>query len=248
MEEQPEEEAMPHTVTLKQRKEYAGDVLFAEFSRPADYAFTAGQWCFLALPDRGIADERGLRRHLSITSAPEEDHLGFATKISASAFKQTLARIEIGEQIRVEAPKGRLQLPADTDLPVCFLAGGIGITPFRSLAVHSTRAATGHRITLLYSSRTPEEAVFLDEFQALGGENDRFRFVATMTRMPQSRLPWDGREGRMNSQVIREEFPEWERGAFYVAGPPNMVGTMLELLAELAVPEERITVEKFMGY
>ena len=239
---------MPHTVTLKQRKEYAGDVLYLEFSRPADHAFAAGQWCFLELPERGISDERGLRRHLSITSAPEEDHLGFATKISDTAFKQTLARIEIGEEIRVEAPKGRLALPADREVPVCFLAGGIGITPFRSLAVHSARAATGHHITLLYSSRTPEEAVFLDAFQALEGENDRFRFIATMTRMPQSQLPWEGREGRMNSQVIREKFPEWERGAFYVAGPPNMVGTMLDLLAELAVSEERITVEKFMGY
>jgi ferredoxin-NADP reductase len=239
---------MPYTVTLKQRKEYAGDVIFVEFSRPAGYAFAAGQWCFLELPDRGISDERGLRRHLSITSAPEEDHMGFATKVSDTAFRQTLMRIGIGEDIQVEEPKGRLSLPADPEVPVCFLAGGIGITPFRSLAVHSARAATGHRITLLYSSRTPEEAVFLDEFQALDRENDRFRFVATMTRMPQSQLPWDGREGRMNSQVIREEFPEWERGAFYVAGPPNMVGTMLDLLAELAVPEERTTVEKFMGY
>lgn len=239
---------MPHTATLRRREEYAGDVLYTEFSRPGGYGFQAGQWCFLELPDRGLADERGLRRHLSITSAPEEDHLGFATKISDSAFKQTLARIEVGLEIEVEEPKGRLALPADPSSPVCFLAGGIGITPFRSLAVHSTRAGTGHAITLLYSSRTPEEAVFLDEFQQLAQRNQRFRFVATMTRMHQSSRTWSGREGRMNSEVIREEFPEWQRGAFYVAGPPNMVGTMLDLLTELEIPEERITVEKFMGY
>ena len=239
---------MPHVLTLKQRREYAGGVLFTEFSRPAGYAFAAGQWCFLDLPERGFSDDRGLRRHLSITSAPEEEHLGFATKVSDSAFKKTLAGIAVGEDIRVEDPKGRLSLPADPDEPVCFLAGGIGITPFRSLAVHSTLANTGHLITLLYSSRTPEEALFLSEFQHLAKQNEGFRFVATMTRMQQSGEPWNGREGRMDSAMIREEFPDWERGRFYVAGPPNMVGTMLDLLGDLEVPEARLTVEKFMGY
>jgi ferredoxin-NADP reductase len=239
---------MSTTVTLQQRQEYAGRVLSVTFSRPAEYAFAAGQWCFLELPERGLTDERGLRRHLSITSAPEEDHLGFATKISDTAFKQTLAALAVGDEIRVEAPRGHLSLPADPALPVCFLAGGIGVTPFRSLAVHSARARSGHRITLLCSSRTPEEALFLEEFQQLAAGEEGFKFAPTMTRMHQSQRAWEGREGRMNSQVIREEFPEWERGAFYVAGPPNMVGTMLELLDELAVPPERLTVEKFMGY
>lgn len=239
---------MSYTATLRDRREYAGEVLYLEFERPAGYTFAAGQWCFLELPEGGFADERGLRRHLSITSAPAEDHLGFATKISDSAFKQTLAALQPGARIQVEAPKGKLSLPADPALPVCFLAGGIGITPFRSLAMHSVRAATGHAITLLYSSRTPEEAVFLEEFQELAAQGGRFRFAATMTRMEASGQPWEGRRGRMNSQVIREEFPEWQQGAFYVAGPPNMVGATLELLAELGVPEARVSVEKFVGY
>jgi len=239
---------MTYTATLKERREYAGDVVYLEFERPADYTFAAGQWCFLELPKAEFSDERGLRRHLSITSAPEEAHLGFATKISESAFKQTLAALRPGARIQVETPKGKLALPADPALPVCFLAGGIGITPFRSLAMHSARAATGHNITLLYSSRTPEEAIFLEEFQELAKQDDPFRFVATMTRVDGSGQPWEGRRGRMDSQMIREEFPEWQRGAFYVAGPPNMVGATLELLAELDVPEERVSVEKFSGY
>lgn len=239
---------MTYTATLNTRREYAGDVVYLEFERPADYRFAAGQWCFLELPKGEFSDGRGLRRHLSITSAPEETHLGFATKISESAFKQTLAALQPGARIQVETPKGKLSLPADPTMPVCFLAGGIGITPFRSLAMHSARAATGHNVTLLYSSRTPEEAIFLEDFQELARREDRFRFIATMTRVDGSGQPWEGRRGRMDSQMIREEFPEWQRGAFYVAGPPNMVGATLELLAELGVPEERMSVEKFSGY
>ena len=42
-----------------------------------------------------------------------------------------------------------------------FLAGGIGITPFRSMLVHATREKLPHRLFLFYSNRRPEDAPFL---------------------------------------------------------------------------------------
>jgi ferredoxin-NADP reductase len=100
----------------------------------------------------------------------------------------------------------------------------------------------------MYSTRIPEETPFLEDFEELDRESESFRFVATMTRMHLSERTWSGREGRMNAQMIKEEFPAWKDGIFYVAGPPKMVETMLEMLAELNVPKERLHIEKFMGY
>jgi ferredoxin-NADP reductase len=238
---------MSHKVRMVERREYAGGILTVTFTKPEGYTHKPGQWCFLELPDLGVADEGGLRRHLSITAAPGEDTIGFATKISDSAFKQTLTKLEVGSEILIEEAKGRLALPKDRDTPICFLAGGIGITPFRSMAMDNFLTGGGHETTLLYSSRTPEETPYFEEFQKLTEEDDKFRFVATMTRMQQSKMSWDGREGRMDAKMIAEEFPRWREGAFYLAGPPNMVATILDLLKELGVPSENVTVEKFIS-
>lgn len=239
---------MAHEARLTHREELSEGILVVRFTRPEGYVYKAGQWCFLDLPNLGRNDDRGLRRHLSICSAPEEEGITFATKMSDSAFKQTLSRLEPGQPIYLDDPKGRLALPGETNLPVCFLAGGIGITPFRSLSFHSSLAKSGHNITLLYSSRTPEETPFLEEFERLDKEKGSFRFVATMTRMPQSKRTWSGREGRMNAQMIKEEFPAWNQGVFYIAGPPKMVETMVDMMCELDIPEDRLHIEKFMGY
>ena len=49
-------------------------------------------------------------------------------------------------------------------------------------------------------------------------------------------------------KLIKEEFHEWNRGVFYIAGPPKMVETMLEMMGELKIPKERLYIERFMGY
>jgi ferredoxin-NADP reductase len=239
---------MAATVTLTNRQELPGDTLIVHFTRPDGYTFEPGQWCFLNLPDRGLDDERGLRRHLSFILSPAEDGLGFATKISQSAFKQTLAGLKIGDQIELEDPKGRLLLPETTEAPLCFLAGGIGITPFRAMAFHNACATPCHDVTLLYSCRAPEQAAFLEDFKRLDSEQKEFRCVATITDTQQSPRNWTGRKGRLSAQMIQEEFPAWEKGTFYVAGPPKMVKAMTDMLAELEIPKERMHVEKFMGY
>lgn len=239
---------MYYTANVKARREAAEGIAVLELERPAGYAFQPGQWCFLTLPDRGLADDRGLRRHLSIASAPGDDELVFATKLSASAFKQTLARLEAGDEIGLENPKGAFGLPENTGTPLVFLAGGIGITPFRSLLRHAVQQGTGHRIALLYSNRTPEEAVFLDDLTELCAGRPNLRFAATMTRMGESSRPWNGPTGRIGPDLIRAECPEWERALFLLCGPPPMVDAMAASLGELGIPNDRVRAEKFSGY
>ena len=129
-----------------------------------------GQWCFISVPDLGFQDERGLKRPLSIASSPLEKELLFATKLSNSAMKRTLADMPLGSVISLEKPLGNFILPEDTSTPLAFLAGGVGITPFRSMLRYAAEARTGHTITLFYSSRTPAETPFLDELMSIPGE------------------------------------------------------------------------------
>ena len=70
---------------------------------------------------------------------------------------------------------GLFTLPRIRVRPFVFLAGGMGIAPFRSMLRYAADARTGHKGTLFYSSRVPEEALFLDEFYAIASKNPPVR-------------------------------------------------------------------------
>ncbi len=239
---------MLYPTTLTERHEEAEGILSVRLEKPEGFRFHPGQWCFLNLPDLGLQDARGLRRHLSLASSPADGHLLFATKLSPSAFKQTLARLEPGAGISLEEPRGRLALPEDPARPLAFLAGGIGITPFRSMLRHAAQARSGHRITLFYSNRKPEEAPFLDELLGMAREGEGIDVVATMTRMNESSRSWDGPTGRLNPEMIRAGLPEWESALYFLAGPPPMVEAMQGTLAEMGIAGDQVRPELFSGY
>ena len=86
------------------------------------------------LLDPAYDDERGARRHFSVVTSPNErGTLGFCTRLRDSAFKRSLVELPIGAEAEVEEPKGSFLLPEDTSQRYVFLAGGIGITVFRSM-------------------------------------------------------------------------------------------------------------------
>lgn len=239
---------MNYSARLIGSEEIAKDLMVFRFEKPAGYRFTAGQFCFLNLPDRGFNDERGLRRHLSIASSPIENELLFATKMSESAFKKTLRAMTAGTEITVEQPLGSLSLPASTAVPAIFLAGGIGITPFRSMVRYASGAATGHTITLFYSNRTPDEAAFLGELEGIAEVYGNLRVLPTMTRIQEKDDRWTGLTGRIDASMIEEHCRDWRDSVFYTAGPPAMVDSMKEILVEMLVGSDRMRIEKFSGY
>jgi ferredoxin-NADP reductase len=79
-------------------------------------------------------DERGARRHFSVVTSPNESGaIGFCTRLRDSAFKRSLVDLPVGAEAEVEEPKGSFLLPEDTSQAYVFVAGGIGITVFRSM-------------------------------------------------------------------------------------------------------------------
>lgn len=235
-----------HQAKLIGSERLAGDVAIFRFEKPDAFQFTAGQWCLLTVPDSGFDDDRGLRRPLSIASSPLEKELLFATKLSGSAFKRTMADMKPGMAIGLGSPMGTLVLPAQTATPLVFLAGGIGITLFRSMCRYAADAKTGHAITLFFSSKAPEETPFLDELQRIPEQNSGVSVVITMTRAPEDSA-WTGLRRRLDAEVIKEGCPVWEKALYYVAGPPVMVDAMKQTLVGMNVPADRIKAELFAG-
>jgi ferredoxin-NADP reductase len=74
--------------------------------------------------------------------------------MTGSAFKRSLAEAPLGTPVSIFGPVGNFTLPVAATASVVFIAGGIGITPFRSMVLDAVRRRP-HRITLIYSNRIP---------------------------------------------------------------------------------------------
>ena len=235
-------------VKLLDRIEVAERTLAFRFEKPNAFTFQAGQYINLTLVDPPETDAEGNVRTLSIASAPEEDFVLVVTRMRDSAFKRIAGRMSVGTEVRLEGPYGTLTLHPDAGRPAVFLAGGIGITPFRSLLVHAARARLPHRLVLFYANRRPEDAAFLDELQTLQRDNARYTFIGTMTAMERSHRSWRGEAGHLTPAMLGKVLAEDARPIYYVAGPPRMVSGVQIMLNSAGVTNDDIRMEKFAGY
>src|ERR687894_2469659 len=164
---------------IKEKREVAKGtllVLFDLLGREVD--FTPGQYFWVTLLDPPYDDEKGPRRHISVVTSPNERGvLGLCTRLRDSAFKRSLQELPVGAEVEVEPPKGRFVLPEDTSRPYVFVAGGIGITVFRSMLRYIDEERLPHRVTLVYSNRDRESTAFLDELLELERKNANIELV-----------------------------------------------------------------------
>jgi ferredoxin-NADP reductase len=232
---------------IKEKQEVAKGTLMVVFDLLGhEVDFTPGQYFWVELPERGYEDDRGLRRHISIVTSPNERGvLGLATRIRDTAFKQTLAELGVGDEVIVEDPKGDFHLPEDTSKEYVFIAGGIGITVLRCMLKYIAEEVLPYRITLLYSNRDRESTAFYDELLELERKIEGLKIVFTMT----DDSSWDGETQRIDADFIRaHENKELADYTYIVSGPPGMVNGVADTLEGEGVPEEQVIRSRFAGY
>jgi len=238
---------MPN-IRLKGKSEVAEGTMAFYFERPTGFQFKAGQFVDFTLVNPPETDEEGNTRSFSIASAPYEDDLMIATRMRDTAFKRILKTLAAGSEIQMEGPFGGLTLHEDAKRPAVFLTGGIGVTPFRSIALQTTHEKSPHLLWMFYSNRRPKDAAFLDELTKLQTEKPNFKLVSTMTNVAESRKHWNGETGYIDKQMLSKYIDELSGPIYYVAGPPAMVDGMTKLLSESGVKATDIRSEEFFGY
>src|SRR6202051_1366597 len=146
---------------LKDCREVAEGTMAFWFEKPSGWTFKAGQYLDMTLLDPPETDSEGNVRSFSIASAPHEETLMVATRMRDTAFKRVLRTMSFGTAVKIEGPSGDLILQDDPKRTAVFLAGGIRITPFRSMVVDAAHRQLSRRLLLFYSNRRPEDATFL---------------------------------------------------------------------------------------
>ena len=231
---------------LERRSESPSAITFRFSTKGSGFAYRSTQAVRLALP--GVDDPWGAARMLSLSSSPTEPGiLSVTCRISETPFKAALAALRPGDTAEVYGPLGEFLL--DRSRPSVFLAGGIGITPFRGMLRYAADEGDTTERRLLYSARSPEELLFRTEMDEIARTHPNMKLAYTVTRDTEPSTSWSGRTGRIDARWIRECAASLDHPKYYVAGLPAMVSEVMGmLLRQLAVPESEVDYEVFHGF
>lgn len=205
--------------------------------------FKAGQYISAALKS-----EPHLKRYLSLSNSPtEKGYLEFTKKITDSEFSKRLNGLKLGDKLIIEYPFGNFVIDENKNLHnVAFLSGGIGITPVRSICKYIADKQLNIDSVLLYANQSLKDIIFREDFEQMQKDYRRLKVVHLLCE------PAAGFQcivGLVNSQVIKNEIPDYAQRKFYICGPPLMVAAMTKILNnELILPKENIITENFQGY
>lgn len=212
------------------------DVLIARFSRPEGYEFKAGQWLRLHLQTA----EGEQARTFTHASAPADEWIEIATRLSDSYFKKSLAMLEVGDSVEIAGPGGRLSLAEDTR-NVAFLVGGVGITPARSMLRDAwQRRHAFNDAVVYYGNRTPDCAPYLEELQEMAPIG-----VRVVPVFETGAVDAFTERGFVTVDLVRRHTEDVASFVFIVAGPPAMTAAMESVLDGLGVSAEMRRVERF---
>lgn len=208
--------------------------------------FNAGQYMEWTLPQHK-SDGRGNRRFMTISSSPTEKTVMFSVKVpeNPSSFKSGLIKLHQGDSILAGQLSGHFVLPQTEKTKLVWLAGGIGVTPFRAMAKSMTDFEQERDIALMYFATTPSEFAFKDVFKAAERFGLNTTYCVTSDEVPAS---WHGERGSLSIKLLESVVPDFLERQFFVSGPYGFVGAAEQLLLDAGVSPKKIVTDYFPGY
>lgn len=239
---------MIHIIKYLKTENLANETAAFYFQKPVGFTYRAGQFGDFTIINPDETDAGGNTRTFSLVSSPEENHIVFATRLRDTAFKRNLKKFKVGTEIIFDGPMGIFTLNKDQERSLVFLAGGIGITPFRSMIFDATERKLNQKIYLFYSNKRPEDAPYLNELNSLEKLNPNFKMIAIMTQTVSTQTDWKGETGHINIELLNKYLLDVINPIYYLAGPSGMVENVHKMLKDSGIDKKDIKIEEFAGY
>jgi ferredoxin-NADP reductase/Na+-translocating ferredoxin:NAD+ oxidoreductase RnfD subunit len=233
---------------LSEMRKLATDTFEFSFKRPEHFIFKPGQYLEWTLPSTRT-DGRGNRRYFTIASSPTEVEikLGIRFNEPGSAFKKQIKGLKTTDVIAAGQLVGDFTLPEDKSKKLVFVAGGIGVTPFRSMIKYLIDKNEKRDIVFFYANKTEGEIAYKDIFdeaeQKLGVTI--VYIISDEKNIPSS---WKGEKGRITEVMLNKYVPDIAARTFYISGPNGMVENYKKLLARLKIKPTSIVTDYFPGF
>lgn len=231
-------------LTLIEKKELAQGTFEFVFAPDRPLTFRPGQYLEWTLAHR-FADNRGNRRYFTIASSPTEEVVRLGVKFykPASTWKRALWAMQEHAVLSASQIAGDFVLPSDTKKKLVFIAGGIGVTPFRSMVQYLIDTKDARAITLLYSNKTASEIAYKDIFDRATQEIG----MKTIYALTDESVPGT-HSGFIDAPLITQEIPDYKERIFYISGPHGMVEAFKTTLHEMGVSRFNIKADYFPGF
>jgi len=210
-------------------------------TKPQGYQFQPGEATKVTLK---TADGKEVAHYLSIANSPSRNYLEFAVRTSPSEFKTAFFSLKSQNEVQVAPARGALKF--NPQLPAVMIAGGIGITPFRSIIQTVVDQNLQTPLHLIYANRNANEIAFKSEFDQLASVSKQFRVDYLVSEATPG---FNGIVGQLNKETLQALIQSQSNQAiYYIVGPPMMVMGVQKTLLDLGIPIERISIERFAGY
>ena len=196
--------------------------------------FVAGQYVSVFLPGKKPAP-------FSIASSPEQhDALELGVEV-VGPVTTAMSQMKVGDRVPLKGPFGKFVM-TDTEQQVCYLAGGVGITPFMSMLrwIRDTHQ-DGRHATLFYSCKTQDQFLWREELETMMRECPNMKIILTITR--EAPPSWPHKTGRIDEKMIREAITDVPGTVYYSCGPVPLIDAMFALLRTMGVPESNLKRE-----
>jgi ferredoxin-NADP reductase len=244
-----------YQLKLKQKNRVGAGVYDFIFQTSQKLKFKPGQYMEWTLGHKQT-DSRGNRRYFTLASSPTEKDVLLGVKFyensspvkgshGASSFKTGLSKMNIGDEITAGQLAGDFILPDDKNQKLAFIAGGIGITPFRSMLKYLVDTNQHRSIVVFYSNRDAQEIAYMDVFKQ-AAERAGVKTVFTLTNKNVG-ADWQGYRGHISEQMVAKEIPDFKERLFYISGSGTMVDACKKLLVNMGVSGRKIKTDFFPG-
>ena len=202
--------------------------------------YIAGQYITIYFPELGTPEGKAY----TLSSAPSEKRFSITVK-AIGEFSNRLCGMKSGETLLGSEPYGYFGSESQ-DSPLCMIAAGVGITPFRSIIVEIAKRNPSRAIELFYSCRTLGETAFRAELDTLAKKNKNLRIHYSITR-EDAKIPGIARE-RLSAEKICKALKLPEKSEFLICGSISFTRDLWRGLRAAGIPEENILTEAFFSH
>ena len=193
-------------------------------------------------------------RPFSISSAPSDtqgtvDKDGFyelTVKVKDEGFlsSKIFDNWKVGTIISVSGPHGNMYFDDLRDLnEIVGIAGGSGITPFRSMLREIVAEDLDINFILLYGSYHEDDIIFDEELRTLAEKAPEKIKIVNICSEPSEN--WRGPSGFITARFIKQYVGSVEGKSFFICGPQAMYEFLEKEIKELDVPKRRVRRELY---